>query len=150
MTKHRLLPAVALLLAPPVLLRAAENLQLNPHLNYKKNNFQGPLITGDHMDEGVEDRIPNYIIFFAEFCFNAKRQAQRTVHLYEQYKGRVHFVIIDLSHHLPPQQKALAKKFFHQDVPHTTILDKTGKVVFDYTGEAEESTLAGWLDSTLW
>ncbi len=141
----------ALLLVVPQLW-AAENLVLNPDLNYKKNGYQGPLITADNMGDGLVPDKPNYIIFYAGFCYNAKRQARRTVHLYEKYRDRVHFVIVDLSRRavLSPEQQELAKGFFTDTIPVTVIIDKTGKVVFNYTGEAEEETLEGWLNSTLW
>jgi thiol-disulfide isomerase/thioredoxin len=151
MTRSRLtLCVLGLLLAGPHL-QAAENLNLNPDLNYKKNGWQGPLITGDKIGEGLVPDQPNYIIFYAGFCYNAKRQARRTVHLYEKYRDRVHFVTVDLSKRksLTAEQEDLRKKFFRDSIPQTVIIDRTGKVVFDYTGEAEESTLMGWLDSTL-
>lgn len=46
--------------------RAGENLQLNPHLDYSSDSQDGPLITGDHMDEGAVEGKPNYIIFYGE------------------------------------------------------------------------------------
>ena len=47
-------------------LRAGENLRLNPRLDYSSDSQDGPLITGDHMDEGVAHGQPNYIIFYGE------------------------------------------------------------------------------------
>jgi len=46
--------------------RAGENLRLNPHLDYTSDSQDGPLITGDHMEEGAVDGKPNYIIFYGE------------------------------------------------------------------------------------
>jgi hypothetical protein len=46
--------------------RAGENLRLNPHLDYSSDSRDGPLITGDHMDEGAVEGKPNYIIFYGE------------------------------------------------------------------------------------
>ncbi len=150
MKTYTILTATALLLAASSLLKAADHLKLNPDLNFMRNSFQGPLIIGAPMDDGVAEGVPNYIFFYAEYCFNAKRQALRTVELYKDYKGLVHFVIVDVSRPLPPEHKDLVEKYFDGKFPHITILDKTGKVVFNYTGEASAATLIGWLDSTLW
>jgi len=154
MPKEALILVIMLLLTNPTRLVAADNLKLNPHLDFMKNGVEGKLITGDHMDDGVVRGLPNYIVFYADFCFNAKRQALRTVELYRLYKDRVHFVVVDWSgltssDQLPPSQRPLSLKYFRGDFPHTTILDKTGKVVFDYTGEAPAATLIGWLDAAL-
>jgi len=137
------------LLASPALLSAAENLHMNPRLDYMKNGVQGPLILGDHMDDVVEQSVPNFILFYAEFCYNAKRQALRTVELYKDYKDSVHFVVMDLSQPLTPAQIDLFKKYLSPYFPHIIILDSLGKPVFDYIGETPAATLIGWLDSTL-
>src|SRR5258708_8223944 len=86
--------------------RAGENLRLNSHLNYSSDSEDGPLITGDHMNEGAVPGKPNYVIIYGEGCFNSKRQARRTVSLYERYKDRVNFVVLDLvpKRPTPPQQ----------------------------------------------
>jgi hypothetical protein len=137
------------LLAVPALLSAAENLHMNPRLDYMKNGVQGPLILGDHMGDLVEQGVPNFILIYAEFCYNAKRQALRTVELYKDYKDSVHFVVMDLSQPLTPAQIDLFKKYLSPDFPHIIILDSLGKPVFDYIGETPAATLIGWLDSTL-
>ncbi len=147
MRKHFLVTAV--LVALPSLLTAADNLRMNPHVDYMKNGVQGPLILGDNMDEVVREGVPNFIIFYAEFCYNAKRQALRTVELYRDYKDSVHFVVLDLSQPLTPPQIDLFKKYLSADFPHIIILDSLGKPVFDYVGETPAATLIGWLDSTL-
>ena len=47
-------------------LRAGENLKLNPRLDYSSDSQDGPLITGDHMDEGAASGKLNYVIFYGE------------------------------------------------------------------------------------
>lgn len=126
-----------------------ERLQLNPHLNYDTNGRQGPLITGNHKEEGLFEGLPNYVIFLHAFCFNSKRQARRTVELHERYKGRVHFLIVDLDEPLSLAQSNLVKRYFKGSVPQSVVLNSAGKLVFNYTGEADEATLAGWLDFAL-
>jgi hypothetical protein len=46
--------------------RAGENLRLNPRLDYSSDSQDGPLITGDRMEEGTTEGQPNYIIFYGE------------------------------------------------------------------------------------
>ena len=69
--------------------------------------------------------------------------------LYEKYKGRVQFVIVDLDRGRSAAQKDLAKKYFQGKVPHVTILDKTGKAVYDSPGEVQEARLTSILDEAL-
>ena len=47
-------------------LRAAENLRLNPRLNYSSDSQDGPLITADQVEEGAVHGKPNYVFMFAE------------------------------------------------------------------------------------
>jgi hypothetical protein len=47
-------------------LRAAENLRLNPRLDYSTDSQEGPLITGDHLEDGAVRGKPNYIFMFGE------------------------------------------------------------------------------------
>jgi hypothetical protein len=53
-------------IALPVSAGAADNLKLNQHLDYSSDSQDGPLITGDNMDKGVVDGVPNHIIFYGE------------------------------------------------------------------------------------
>src|ERR1700676_2555580 len=88
---------------------AAENLKLNQHLDYTSDSQDGPLITGDQMEDGTVSGKPTYAIFYGEACFNSKRQARRTVELYEKYKGRVQFVVVDLDRPRSPAQEKIGK-----------------------------------------
>jgi hypothetical protein len=47
-------------------LPAAENLRLNPRLNYSSDSHDGPLITGDHAEDGAVQGKPNYVFMFGE------------------------------------------------------------------------------------
>jgi thiol-disulfide isomerase/thioredoxin len=137
------------LLSTPGFSCAAQNLRLKPKLNYAHNKRQGPLITGDDMFKGAVPGKPNYVIFYEEFCYNAKRMAQRTVDLYNKYKGRVNFVVIDFQYGWSDDQNKLVEKYFHRNIPQITILDSNLKPVFDYTGETPEETLDGWIQYAL-
>ena len=86
MTKWCLVVALAVAIAPAY---AAENLKLNDHLDFSSDSQDGTLITGDHLEERAASDKPTYVIIYGEGCFNSKRQARRTVELYERYKGKV-------------------------------------------------------------
>jgi hypothetical protein len=60
---RRILLVLELMAAP---LWSAENLKLNSHLDYSSDSQDGPLITGDHMEDGTVSGKPNYIIFYGE------------------------------------------------------------------------------------
>lgn len=128
---------------------AGENLKINPHLDYSSDRQDGPLITGDHMDDGVVAHRVNYVLMYGEGCYNSKRQARRTVQLYEKYRGQVNFVIIDLDHSLSPEQSELVKKYYKGLIPHVLILDKDGKVLHDASGEFDEVAIIGIFDKAL-
>lgn len=131
-------------------LRSADNLKLKPGLDYLKNAWQGPAILGDNMGDGIAKDKPNLIFMYGEFCYDAKRQAERTVEMYRDYSDRVHFVVIDLSKPIPTKtQVPLVKKYYNGFFPQTTIIDRNGKVLLDYTGEIDDATLIGWLDAAV-
>ena len=129
--------------------QAGENLHLNSHLDYSSDSQDGQLITGDHMNEGAVFGKPNYVIIYGEGCFNSKRQARRTVSLYEKYKDRVNFVVVDLDQKRLPAQQQLVKHYYQGYIPHVVILDKSGKAVYNSSGEIEESSLSSLLDRAI-
>jgi hypothetical protein len=47
-------------------LTAADNLRLNPKLDYSSDSQDGPLITGDHLEQGAVPGKPNYVFMFGE------------------------------------------------------------------------------------
>ena len=69
--------------------------------------------------------------------------------LYEKYKGRVHFVVIDLDQKQSPDQQELVKKYFAGSIPHVVVLDSSGSALYNSAGEVEESTIAAILDKAL-
>lgn len=128
---------------------AAENLKLNQHLDYSSDSHDGPLITGDHLEDGVVAGKPAYIIIYGEGCFNSKKQASRTVDLYGKYKGRVAFVIIDLDSKRSAAQDELVEKFYTKSIPHVVVLDRGGKALYNAPGEVDETEIAKLLDKAL-
>jgi hypothetical protein len=128
---------------------AGENLKINPKLDYTSDSQDGPLITGDTMDAGFVSGKPAYVIMYGEACFNSKRQARRTVGLYEKYKGRVQFVIVDIDRRLSPAQKELKKKYFRDRIPHVMVLDAGGSALYNRPGEVDDAVISGLLDQAL-
>jgi hypothetical protein len=129
--------------------QAGENLRLNSHLDYSSDSEDGPLITGDRMNEGAVSGKPNYIIIYGEGCFNSKRQARRTVSLYVKYKDCVNFVVVDLDQKRSPAQQQLVKQYYQGYIPHVVVVDKAGKAVYNSSGEVDESSLSSLLDRAL-
>jgi hypothetical protein len=146
MTKYLLVAVAAAVFALPA--QAAENLRLNQHLDYSSDSQDGPLITGDRFDDGPVAGKPTYIILYGEGCFNSKRQARRTVDLYEKYRGKVQFVVIDLDRNLPVHED-LVKKFFKGRIPHVVVLNRDGKPAYNASGEVDEKEISKILDSAL-
>src|SRR5438270_12972827 len=96
---------------------AADNLRLNQKLDYSSDSQDGPRISGDQLQDGAAAGKPNYVIIYGEGCYNSKRQARRTVSLWEEYKGRVKFVVVDLDQEHPPAQQELVKKYYRGYIP---------------------------------
>jgi len=71
------------------------------------------------------------------------------VNLYNQFKGRVQFVVIDLDRKQSPAQQELVKKYFAGYIPHVVILDRSGNAVYNSSGEVEESRIEALLDKAL-
>lgn len=138
---------LALMAAP--LSHSAENLKLNQHLDYSSDSQDGPLITGDHLEAGVVSGKPTYAIIYGEGCYNSKRQARRTVSLYEKYRDRVQFVVVDMDRSRSAAQDDLVKRFYKGYIPHVVVLDRKGKVAYNSSGEIEENELSRILDTTL-
>lgn len=57
---------VVLVLLAPAALFAAENLKINPRLDYSSDSQDGPLITGDRMQDGFTAGKPAYVLMYGE------------------------------------------------------------------------------------
>jgi thioredoxin-related protein len=154
---RKLMPMIAKSLAAWLLLLlvlssgafSADDLKLNPKLDYNSDSQDGPLITADNSSAGAVKGQVNYIIIFQEGCFNSKRQARRSTSLYEKYKDRVNFVVVDLDRKVSSAQRELVDKYFRGYIPHVVILNKSGKAIYDDSGEVEESKVASILSKAL-
>jgi hypothetical protein len=128
---------------------AADNLKLNQHLDYTSDSQDGPLITGDHLEDGAATGKPTYVIIYGEACFNSKRQARRTVSLYEKYKDRVQFVVVDMDRPRSTAQEELVKRFYKGYIPHVVVLNRDRKPAYNNSGEVDEGEISKVLDKTL-
>jgi thiol-disulfide isomerase/thioredoxin len=149
MTKFVATGVVSIALAWAVPAYAAENLKLNQHLDYTSDSQDGPLIAGDHLEDGAVPGKPAYAIFYGEGCFNSKRQARRTVELYEKYKGKVQFVVVDLDRPRSPAQEELVKKFYKGYIPHVLVLNRDGKTAYNASGEVDSGEISKLLEKAL-
>ncbi len=129
-----------LLLAAPTLL-AIDNLKLNPHLDYGSDSLDGPLITGTDNQSGFVSGKTNYVIMYGEGCFNSKRQARRTVELYNKYRSQVHFVVVDLDVQRSPEQQEMVKKYYKGYIPHVLVLDAHGEPLYNQSGEVDSAVI---------
>jgi hypothetical protein len=66
MRGKQMLLAVAIAFGLAVGADAGENLRINPRLDYSSDSQDGPLITGDHMDDGAVAGRPNYVLMYGE------------------------------------------------------------------------------------
>jgi hypothetical protein len=118
-----------------------DNLKLNAKLDYLSDSLDGPLITGDDAPSGFLPGKTNYVIIYGEGCFNSKRQARRTVELYNKYRDRVHFVVVDLDVRRSPEQQQLVKQYYRGYIPHVVVLDSDGKALYNSDGEVESRAI---------
>jgi thioredoxin-related protein len=119
-----------------------DNLKLNSKLDYSSDSLDGPLITGEDAQSGFVSGKTNYVIIYGEGCFNSKRQARRTVELYNKYRDQVHFVVVDLDEKRSPEQQKLVKEYYQGSIPHVLILDANGKPLYNSAGEVDSKRIA--------
>jgi hypothetical protein len=131
-----------LLLSLCSLVFGVDNLKLNSKLDYSSDSLDGPLITGDDAQSGFVSGKTNYVIIYGEGCFNSKRQARRTVELYNKYRDQVHFVVVDLDEKRSPDQQKLVKEYYEGSIPHVLILDANGKPLYNSPGEVDSKHIS--------
>lgn len=120
---------------------AIDDLKLNPHLDYGSDSLDGPLINGSDTQSGFVPGKPNYVIVYGEGCFNSKRQARRTVELYNKYRTQVHFVVIDLDVQRSAAQHELVKQYYRGYIPHVVVLDAHGAPLYNQSGEVDSRVI---------
>jgi hypothetical protein len=142
MSMTKMLLRATLLLALSNQVFGIDNLKLNSKLDYSSDSLDGPLITGDDAQSGFVPGKTNYVIIYGEGCFNSKRQARRTVELYNKYRDQVHFVVVDLDVKRSPEQQKLVKEYYQGSIPHVLILDADGKPLYNSAGEVDSKHIA--------
>jgi hypothetical protein len=142
MSMTKMLLRAMLLLALSSQVFAIDNLKLNSKLDYSSDSLDGPLITGDDAQSGFVPGKTNYVSIYGEGCFNSKRQARRTVELYNKYRNQVHFVVVDLDEKRFPEQQKLVKEYYQGSIPHVLILDANGNPVYNSPGEVDSKHIS--------
>ena len=71
------------------------------------------------------------------------------MNLYEKYKGRVNFVVVDMDQKRSADQQKLVQRFYQGYIPHLTVLGKKGEVLYDQSGETSEANISALLDKAL-
>jgi len=128
---------------------AIDELKLNSNLNYASDSLDGPLITGSDAQSGFIAGKPNYVIIYGEGCFNSKRQAKRTMELYNKYRSEVHFVVVDLDVQRSPEQQKLVKQYYKGYIPHVLVLGVRGEALYNQSGEVDSQHIEGIFKSSL-
>jgi thiol-disulfide isomerase/thioredoxin len=149
MTMKTLLRGALLLALSANMLFAIDHLKLNSKLDYTSDSLDGPLISGDDAQSGFVAGKPNYVLIYGEGCFNSKRQARRTVELYEKYRDKVHFVVVDLDGKPSPEQQKLVKQYYQGYIPHVVVLDTEGKPLYNSSGEVESKKIEALFDQSM-
>ncbi|HSA93574.1 MAG TPA: hypothetical protein VLE48_11230 [Terriglobales bacterium] len=61
----------------------------------------------------------------------------------------MHFVIVDLDLKRSDAQQELVRKHYRGYIPHLTLYDRNGKVLYDQSGERSEEAISAILDKAL-
>src|SRR5215471_4001682 len=128
----------------------ATELALAPGLSFTDDSSPEYPIRGANLNDGsiATDR-PTIVFFGTSHCWNTNREAERFVALYGKEKDSVRFLVVDVEHAFAAQ-RPLVSRFYHGSIPTLTVLDRSGKVVYNQAGEtsgrrADTSRLEGLL-----
>ena len=113
---------------------AASDLKLAPKLSFDDDSSPNFPIQGSGMSDGLAPGEATVIFFGTSNCWNTAREAERLVHLYPRYQGRMHFVIVDLNS-VSPEQKPLVARYYRGAIPTIAVIDARGKLLYDRAGE---------------
>jgi hypothetical protein len=127
---------------------AAEDLSLRPGLSFNQDIDSGFPIVGKDMDDATLDQTkPTFVFFGASGDLNTNRQAKRVVDFYHKINAKaLSFVIIDVDHPANDGAKTLIKSYYKGYIPSQVLIDKSGKVVWNQTGETDLNNLKAKLD----
>ena len=130
----------------------ATDLKLAPDLSFSDDSSSNFPIVGKNLSDGSVPNEHATVIFFGTAnCWNTAREAERLVHLYPQYKEKIHFVVVDLRSP-SAAQRGLIARYYHGYIPTIAVLDSRGNVLYDRAGETasqrgDASNLQKLLDS---
>jgi Tfp pilus assembly ATPase PilU len=118
---------------------AADDLKLAPDLSFTDDSSSNFPIMSDHSADSALAPSEATILFFGTaHCWNTNREAERLVALYPKYRGKIHFVIIDLNN-VADNQKQLVAKYYRGAIPTIAVIDSNGHVIYDRAGETASS-----------
>jgi hypothetical protein len=92
-----------------------------------------PIQGQDMTDASVPAGEATEVFFGTSNRRNSAREAERLAKLYSQFRGRLHFLIVDLNH-LAPGQATLAARYYHGYIPTIAVIDSHGKVILQPCG----------------
>lgn len=130
---------------------AADDLSLRPGLSFSQDIDNGFPIVGKDLDDTRTDASkPTFIFFGASGDLNTNRQAKRVVDFYHKLNANAaKFVIIDVDHPANDGAKALIKTYYKGYIPSQVLIDKSGKAVWNQTGETELSAVKTQIEKGL-
>jgi hypothetical protein len=113
----------------------ASHLTLAPELSFTDDSSSNFPIRGEDLKDGkiASDR-PTAIFFGTTHCWNTNREAERFVALYAKEKETARFIVVDLNRPTT-DQKPLMSRFFKGYTPTLAVLDRSGAVVYNQSGE---------------
>jgi hypothetical protein len=114
---------------------AASDLMLAPDLSFTDDSSSNFPITGKDLSQGaIAIGRPTLIFFGTSHCWNTNREAERVVALYPKYRGRVHFVVVDLNA-ASPEQRRLVSRYYRGYIPTLALFNARGELIYDQAGE---------------
>jgi len=131
---------------------SAADLKLAPDLSFTDDSSSNFPIVGENLSDGSLANDHATVIFFGTAnCWNTAREAERLVHLYPQYKDKIHFVVVDLRSPSAAQSGLIAR-YYRGAIPTIAVIDSAGNVLYDRAGETasergDASNLQKLLDS---
>src|SRR5579862_3956809 len=121
----------ALALATEVPGPPATDLKLAPDLSFSDDSSPNFPIAGKNPSDGSLANDRATVIFFGTAnCWNTAREAERLVHLYPQYKDKIHFVVVDLRSPSAAQSGLIAR-YYRGAIPTIAVIDSAGNVLYD-------------------
>jgi hypothetical protein len=128
----------------------ARNLRLADEVSFTDDSSSAFPIEGENLSDGriASDR-PTAIFFGTAHCWNTAREAERFVKLYRAHAGDARFLVVDLN--APSaDQRSLIARLYSGYIPTVAFLDRTGRIVYDRSGEtSRERGDSGALETLL-